>query len=223
MDSICFEIKRAHWGGVGVTNFLLRRRGVAMTAARFDLMHAIVMFSPVRGPVQVALKQLFGVAASTVSRMLKGLEGLGFIRRVRDVEDRRYKRVTVTPAGMEVLREAAWYTVHDEKVKRRVDLALADARLDENEAQAKREELSAALTRWRWVMGDTAAKPDPWTVMRGKKVEEDPVSRPLPPPEEPSGPELPDLPRLSAAEGDANPLPALPPGPAPPDGDPPSR
>jgi len=193
MDSMCFEMKLAHWRGVGITNFLLRRREVPMTAARVQLMHTIVMFSPSKGPVQVTLRQLLGCAASTVSRMLKALEEMGFVKRVRVAEDRRYKRVTVTEEGMAVLKDAAAYTMHDENVKHRVDLATAEAHLGSKQAARRRAALSAGLTRWRWVMGDYGMKPDPWTRLREAGAE-DPLAKPRPPRERPSGPDVDDPP-----------------------------
>jgi len=185
MDSMCFEMKRAHLRGVGITNLLLKRREVPMTAARFDLMHAVVMFAArKKGPVQVTLVQLLGCGKSTVSRLLKALEEKGFVKRERAEEDRRYKRVTVTEKGLEVLHRAAACTLHDERVKHRVDLATAEAHLGREEADRKREELSEGLTRWRWVMGDWAPKPDPWTRLR-EAGREDPLATPRAPRAEP--------------------------------------
>jgi len=190
MNSMCFEMKLAHWRGVGVTNFLLKRQEVPMTAARFQLMHTVAMFSREKGPVQVTLKRILGCAPSTVSRMLKALEKMGFVKRVRVPEDRRFKRVTVTEEGMAVLHEAAAYTMHDEKVQHRVDLATAEPHLGRKQARRKRRLLSAALTRWRWVMGDEAMKPDPWTRLRHAGAE-DPLATPRAPRETTSEPELP--------------------------------
>jgi len=196
MDSMCFEMKRAHWRGVGITNFLFKARQLPITAARFDILHAVVMFSPQKGPVQVTLTRMLGCNKSTVSRMLKALEAMGFVKRVRAEEDRRYKRVTVTKEGMEALQEAAAVTLHDEKVKHRVDLATAEAHLGRWQAEEKRKELSAALTRWRWVMGDWAPKPDPWTYLRAEGGE-DPLATARTPRAGTSDPELPALPEAA--------------------------
>jgi len=181
MDSMCFEMKRSHWRGVWLTNFYLQKRGgVPLTAARFDLMHTIVMFPDRRAPTQEALRRMLGVASSTVSRMLDALEELGFVTREPAEGDGRANCVRVTEEGMSVLQDGAWWTLHDPTVQHRVDLAIAEPHLGREDAQRKREELSDALTRWRWVLEDGAMKPDPWSVLVARGAV-DPLATPRAP------------------------------------------
>jgi DNA-binding MarR family transcriptional regulator len=124
MHQVFFGAKRVFHGGVRVTRRRLRRVAPGMTAARFDMMYAIGgerrrrsrKFS--RGKLeQRALRGRLGVSAPVVSRMLRSLEELGWVRRSRRkpnglrcrrrvLVDARQVDVELTAAGLLCLRRA---------------------------------------------------------------------------------------------------------------------
>lgn len=70
-------------------------RGASFARARV-LMH-ISLSGPVRS---IDLASSFGYAPRTVTEAIDGLERDGLVRRDRDPEDRRAKRISLTPAGI---------------------------------------------------------------------------------------------------------------------------
>ena len=115
MHAISFRLKRAHLQAVAFA-----RRAVAkipgMTPARFDALYALRRVeltseflgngghwdeSPFgKGLHQTELTARLGLARSTVSKLLKRLEQLGWIKRVWEEADRRTKYVTLTREGL---------------------------------------------------------------------------------------------------------------------------
>jgi DNA-binding MarR family transcriptional regulator len=57
-------------------------------------------------PTLGALAERESVQPPSMTRIVGGLEQLGFVTRVVDPEDRRVARVTITPSGQQVLRES---------------------------------------------------------------------------------------------------------------------
>jgi DNA-binding MarR family transcriptional regulator len=108
MNSVYFGAKRAFHGFLRITREPLKANGI--TAARFDLMVAIRKRDPDRKgawPVwQSELWRVLGVTPSVVCRMLRGLEGLGLIRRCVSQCDRRQREVVLSDKGQQCLREA---------------------------------------------------------------------------------------------------------------------
>jgi DNA-binding MarR family transcriptional regulator len=100
MNAIAFGNKRAFHSFLRVT-----RKGfasVGLTAARFDLMNAI-LGNP-RAPsgcgiLQRELRRVLGVSAGVISRMLRSLEDLGLITREPPPSDRRQRHVKLTASG----------------------------------------------------------------------------------------------------------------------------
>lgn len=70
-----------------------------LTPARADLM-ILLRDHPM---LQAGIIREMCVSAPVVSRMLKALEGLGFVKRKRHPSDRRYCIVELTPLGQEAL------------------------------------------------------------------------------------------------------------------------
>jgi DNA-binding MarR family transcriptional regulator len=118
MHAISFQLKRAHLQAVAFGRVAVAKVG-RMTPARFDLMYALrqpnlrderdnrhfqgpVRFEPLMaGVFQSELTRVLGLARSTVSRMLKRLEELGWITRMRiGLEDGRSKYVRLTKEGL---------------------------------------------------------------------------------------------------------------------------
>ena len=116
MNAIFFGLKRAHHSTLRITRPMLRALG--LTAARFDLMFALLESpdgrgwtlgrrpGPNPGVLQSRLRKTLGVSRPTVSRMLASLEGLGLLVRKRCERDRRQLRVTLTALGRSLIRKA---------------------------------------------------------------------------------------------------------------------
>ena len=77
-----------------------------LTSARFDMMLAIYR-TPMRRRRQSDVRRMLGVTAPTVSRMVKSLVALGFVRQDRDDDDGRERLLVLTRRGMERIRAAA--------------------------------------------------------------------------------------------------------------------
>lgn len=77
MHPVFFGLKRAYYASLGLTRRTLRRMG--LTAARMDMLYVIhkSFKSTIR---QSQLWRTLGVCASVVSRMLKRLEAIGYVR-----------------------------------------------------------------------------------------------------------------------------------------------
>jgi DNA-binding MarR family transcriptional regulator len=123
MHELLFGAKRVAHGAVRMTRKKLRRVAPGMTEARFDMMYAIGgehrrrsrQFT--RGHLeQRGLRQRLGVSPQVVSRMLRSLEELGWVKRSRrQTRDRwgdrvradaRQVDVELTEAGLLCLRKA---------------------------------------------------------------------------------------------------------------------
>ena len=103
MNSRFFALKRAWQSTMRFCRFVLKNMG--LTAARYDMLHALKLQGKY-GLRQGRLEEILGVTRATVSRMLRSLEMLGFVRRQADPLDRRCKRVWLTDEGFECLDSA---------------------------------------------------------------------------------------------------------------------
>jgi DNA-binding MarR family transcriptional regulator len=92
-----FGLKRAHQATLRISRDLLVASD--LTPARLDMMFAIA--EEARGILQSALSKALGVTRATVSRMLRSLEQLGFVRRQRVPRDQRQWRVLLTARGLD--------------------------------------------------------------------------------------------------------------------------
>jgi DNA-binding MarR family transcriptional regulator len=108
MHPVSFRLKRAHLCAVAFGRKAVERVG-GMTPARFDVLYAIrqsalcvgPLFPPLMwGRTQKELTRLLGLSRATVSKMLKRLEEMGWIRRQPAADDRRVKYVTLTKEGL---------------------------------------------------------------------------------------------------------------------------
>jgi DNA-binding MarR family transcriptional regulator len=108
MHPVSFRLKRAHLCAVAVGRKAVERVG-GMTPARFDLLYAVrqtaLCVGPLHSPLmygrtQKELTQLLGLSRATVSKMLKRLEQMGWVRRKPAADDRRMKYVTLTEEGL---------------------------------------------------------------------------------------------------------------------------
>jgi DNA-binding MarR family transcriptional regulator len=112
MHTVVFHMKRAFQSTLRVTRPLFVWLG--LTAARFDMLHAIGE----SGCMQSRLREVLGVSAPTVSRMLGSLERRGLVSRMRAPVDRRRRWISLTDLGSEVLRHAMRLVVWSGTVER---------------------------------------------------------------------------------------------------------
>lgn len=106
MNPIFFGLKRAFHGTLRIGRRSLEALG--LTAARFDLLYALTDEGRAleAGTRQSALRRMLGVSRPAVSRMLRSLEDLGFVRRERSKVDRRQIDVYLTILGSLRVRRA---------------------------------------------------------------------------------------------------------------------
>lgn len=124
MNGFAWEGKRAHWAFVGVMRRLFdreaarvkHRRSVltGMTAARYDLLHAVYRRNQWMGRLRPArpvipfgeLVKKLGLAVSTVSRAVMRMEEIGWLRRFTPDHDRRATVVAITTLGVKTFHAA---------------------------------------------------------------------------------------------------------------------
>ena len=105
MNAIMFGCKRGFHSCLRVTRERLQAHG--LTAARFDMLSALLAQGEFHSCRQRELRNLLGVSSPVISRMLRSLEALGLVVRGRcDYGDRREKLVTLTAAGRERIEGA---------------------------------------------------------------------------------------------------------------------
>ena len=104
MHSLFFGMKRAYYASLGLTRRTLRRMG--LTAARTDLLYVIHRSCRVGIALQSRLWRTLGVCPSVVSRMLKRLEAIGYVRRTVLPGFVRRKQVTLTIKGRATILRA---------------------------------------------------------------------------------------------------------------------
>jgi DNA-binding MarR family transcriptional regulator len=173
MHAVFFGVKRAHLEVVWrLTGPLIEKSG--LTPARFDLMR-IVRLRP-HGVPQGTLHWLLGVSPPTVSRMLKSLEELGWIRRVEHRRDRRSRVVHITESGTAAVEMALAATVGSREAEHHVarvatgdrtrrsggrqDAAAIKGAIEA--AKAKVVALEGTLARMRSALFDFAPFVHPW-------------------------------------------------------------
>ncbi len=88
-----------------------------LSNARYEFLHALVHSGPGR---MSALARQLQISPRTVTPMVDALEADGLIARAQDPNDRRAQVITLTPAGLELMRRA-----HAERIARTDDLFAA--------------------------------------------------------------------------------------------------
>ena len=96
MTPVFFGLKRAYYATLGLTRRTLRKMG--LTAARMDMLYVIHKKGR-HATQQSSLWRTLGVCPSVVSRMLKRLEAIGYVKRDVVTNDTRCRRVTLTTQG----------------------------------------------------------------------------------------------------------------------------
>ncbi|MGH7296586.1 MAG: MarR family winged helix-turn-helix transcriptional regulator [Polyangiaceae bacterium] len=164
MHQIAFATKRAFHGFLRGTRKLLAAHG--LTAARFDLLYALVGDGPIDGgsqsSYQSTLRTRVGVSAPVVSRMLGALERLGWIRREKERNgDRRQRIVRLTAEGRSRLLAARRVILRS--VERLVTAAICFLNpRDPMERLVNMDSLEGYLRVLRRDFGDRATLYFPW-------------------------------------------------------------
>jgi DNA-binding MarR family transcriptional regulator len=122
VNVLFFSLKRAFHGSLRVFRRALASLG--LTAARFDLLYIVLKE---RGLLQRELQRALGVAAPTVSRMLRSLEELGLVVREVAEDDGRQRYVELTKEGRRSVIRAARSLIHSGFVDLTIDSALSPA------------------------------------------------------------------------------------------------
>jgi DNA-binding MarR family transcriptional regulator len=151
MDAVFFSFKRAFHATLRCSRPVLARAG--LTPARFDVLYALAREQT--ACTQAELRRMLGVARATMSEMLATLEGLGWIRRVRDRGDGRTRAVSLTAEGRTLLERAYEAGIGSGLVPLAVDSALScgDAEAD---TLLAREQLNDFCMIVRRYFGDGA-------------------------------------------------------------------
>ncbi len=113
------------------------------------------------GVFQRKLREMLGVTAPTISRMLRSLEELGLIARQRLQSDRRQLYVRLTPAGLALIRRATFLCSGASQLA--VDCALTnDQAYDESRCFVQMEYAESILRLLRSGFRDVARLHYPW-------------------------------------------------------------
>ena len=162
MNAVFFGAKRVFQSAVAVTRPLLQSVAPGMTAARFDMMFAIAgghyqasSFHKSVRLLQSQLRKMLGVSAPVVSRMLRSLEELGWVRREPPRGDRRQRLLELTDEGLACIR-AAFKLAH-RFAKRLVYRALCYNEYRNRDARHRAmDKMEGRLRALRAYCGDTA-------------------------------------------------------------------
>ena len=149
MDAVMFRLKEAHLAVQRVGRGLLGRFG--LTPARFDLMHAVAA----NGMRQSDLWKRLGVVRSVICEMVRSLEVLGWVKRVRAADSRTWL-VYLTRRGREVFERAYARWVESGDATLYMDAALTGGHV-ESDAQERRSEMIDACEKV-----DAAFRTRPW-------------------------------------------------------------
>jgi len=105
-------------------------RPFGLTNGQFSLMVALNQPEP---PALGRLARFLAMDPSTLTAAVKPLERRGLLRLIADIEDRRSRRIRITPAGVALLHQAipVWRATH----------AALDAALGDGAADALRQGL----------------------------------------------------------------------------------
>jgi DNA-binding MarR family transcriptional regulator len=159
VNAIFFGAKRAFYGCLRTTRPWLERLG--LTAARFDMLTAISR-TPY-GLLQSNLREMLGVSAPTVSRMVVSLEKLGLVQRRRSQADRRQVHLQLTSAGRARIRRATSALIGSGAVQLAVDVALAGTGFyDESFCMTEMAQAEWTFDRIRLTFRDVARLYYPW-------------------------------------------------------------
>jgi DNA-binding MarR family transcriptional regulator len=153
MDAVMFEMKAAHLAVQRVGRGLLRDYG--LTPARFDLMNALGD----KGLRQSDLWKRLNVVRSAVSEMVRALEALAWVKRIRAADGRTWL-VMLTQRGREIFQRAFDARVETGDMAVWMDFGLAQGHAELNAMNLRNDFVHACAslqTMFRvtpWFRGD---------------------------------------------------------------------
>ncbi len=164
MDQIFFGLKRAFHRTLRVGQELTAEFG--LTPARFDLLWAMRNWQYTCGaPLsQRQLRDILGVSAATLSRMLRALEKLWLVwRGPREGALKSSRELCLTPRGLMLIRGAAKRLYRSGRARRIIDRAMRWwPKSTKREDFEHREYLDDTLQQIRTSLGDPAWHSYPW-------------------------------------------------------------
>jgi DNA-binding MarR family transcriptional regulator len=172
MNVIFFGLKRAFHGTLRMARPMLTSLGI--TAARFDMLYALMKGSRAFGTCQSKLARKLGVTRPTVSRMVRSLEARGLVSRERSRIDRRQIDVRLTDAGRSLIELAHRLLTESGWAQLAVNSALGAAPpenrwYDDGHCLIETERFDGLIRRVRDAFGDFATvryrwRPDDWGI-----------------------------------------------------------
>ncbi|MFC3229774.1 MarR family winged helix-turn-helix transcriptional regulator [Marinibaculum pumilum] len=114
-DCICFNLRKAT--RIVTRSYENAVKPLGLKATQFSILAALMG----RPPVPMArLAEVMGLERTSLTRNLRPLESHGWVRVESPAEDRRARRIAITEAGAEVVRQAVplWRHAQDEAVAR---------------------------------------------------------------------------------------------------------
>jgi DNA-binding MarR family transcriptional regulator len=165
MNAIFFGLKRAFHGTLRIARPMLTSLG--LTAARFDLLYALMESGHAVSKYQSRPRKTLGVSRPTVSRMLKSLEERGLVSRERSRRDRRQLDVRLTDSGRTLIRRAHRHLTKSGWARLAVDSALGATAMqnrwfDPMHCLMETDRLEGVLKKVRAAFGDFATLYYPW-------------------------------------------------------------
>ncbi len=163
MDQIFFGLKRAFHRTLRVGQELTAEYG--LTPARFDLLCAMKDWHHTSFGVPLSqrlLRDILGVSAATLSRMLRSLEKLWLVwRGPREGTLKSSRELRLTPRGFMLIRRAAKDLYRRGRARRIIDSAMRRGPTKRDDFE-HREWLDDMLDLIRKSLGDVAWHSYPW-------------------------------------------------------------
>jgi len=160
MHALFFGAKRAYYATLKVARPVLARFG--LTPARLDLMTVITKGGGHR-VWQSEIRKALGVAAATVSRMVRALEELGFVERKRSAYERRQIEVSLTDEGRARVSAVQDEVIDAGYIELAADSALGEERWHDGDyCFEQMDGADWAFRRLRHCFGDRATLYHPW-------------------------------------------------------------
>lgn len=104
MHAILFSTKRTFHKATWFGRYLLKDYG--LTPSRFDILYILQSFKELPCVWQSRIREILGIARTTLSRMIKALLERGFIKRQRSTIDQRQFEISLTNYGRKTIGHA---------------------------------------------------------------------------------------------------------------------
>jgi len=160
MHSILFAVKRTFHKSVWFGRHLLK--DYLLTPSRLDILYIMKTHEPLSHLWQSRIREILGIAGPTLSRMIKALVALGFIRRERSQWDRRQYEISLTRRGRETIEHAIRTIIDDGIITSAVVHFVCTKWECPSTTLREVDELETTLRRMRERLCDQATLYYPW-------------------------------------------------------------